>query len=214
MAGLSVGRDGVSVARLEDATLGAGDAALILGPSGSGKSTALFTLAGLLAPIDGVVRLNGEAFSTLPAHRRAAMRGHMIGVVFQDMHLLSGLGVLDNLMLAPFAVGLRQDRTTALNRLQALGLQHLAKRPAERLSRGEAQRVAVARAMLMSPSLILADEPTASLDDANALQVADILLNAARETGAALIVATHDQRLKSRIPRRLALHASRPELAA
>lgn len=154
--GLTVGRGRTPVARLEDAALGAGDAALILGPSGSGKTTALFTLAGLLPPIDGMVRLDGEAFSGLPAHRRAIVRGCRMGVVFQDMHLLSGLSVLDNLLLAPFAAGLPQDRAAAFERLRAVGLEHLADRQAERLSRGEAQRVAVARVMLMTPRLLLA----------------------------------------------------------
>jgi len=212
--GLTVGRGRTPVGSLEDAALGAGDAALILGPSGSGKTTALFTLAGLLPPIDGMVRLDGEAFSGLPAHRRATVRGRRMGVVFQDMHLLSGLSVLDNLLLAPFAAGLPQDRAAAFERLRAVGLEHLADRQAERLSRGEAQRVAVARAMLMTPRLLLADEPTASLDDANAHQVVDLLLEASRSTGATLVIATHDQRLTCRIPGRLALHPCRIEAAA
>lgn len=211
---LAVGRKGVAVARIEDRTLAAGGAVLILGPSGSGKSTALFTLAGLLAPVEGSVHLDSGPFSDLPAPRRAALRGRKIGVVFQDMHLLSGLSVLDNLLLAPFAANAPQDRGTALGLLDAVGLADLAHRPAQRLSRGEAQRVAIARAMLLSPSVILADEPAASLDDENALRIADLLLDAARRTDAALVIATHDHRLKARIPGRLALTSVGTEVAA
>lgn len=202
---LLVGRAGQAIATLDDVVLNGGEAALILGPSGSGKSTALFTLAGLLSPVGGLVRLDGETISGLSPHARTRLRGRRIGMVFQDMHLLSGLSVLDNLLLAPFACGAPQDAGAARRKLADLGLEPLAGRRAETLSRGEAQRVAVARAMLMTPRLILADEPTASLDDDNAAQVAGLLLDAAARTGAVLVVATHDQRLKSQIPGRLTL---------
>lgn len=211
---LIVGRDGRGVAALESRTLHGGEAALILGPSGSGKSTALFTLAGLLSPVAGSVRLDGQPFSDLSPARRAKVRGNRIGIVFQDMHLLSGLTVLDNLLLAPFASGQAQDVAAARLRLQSVGLGDLSSRPAERLSRGEAQRVAVARAMMLSPDLILADEPTASLDDDAALRITDLLLDAARDAGAALVIATHDQRLKDRIRGRLSLYAAATEAVA
>lgn len=211
---LAVGRDGRTIAVLEDTVLGEGEAALLLGPSGSGKSTALFTLAGLLAPVGGAVRLDGEAVGDPASSAGSRLRGRRIGMVFQDMHLLSGLSVLDNLLLAPFAVGVRPDRRAALRRLAELGLGPLALRRAETLSRGEAQRAAIARAMLLEPRLILADEPTASLDDANAARVASVLLDAARTTGAALVVATHDQRLKALIPGRLTLRPTHREAVA
>jgi putative ABC transport system ATP-binding protein len=211
---LAVARARRAVATLDDFTLRGGEAALILGRSGSGKSTALFTLAGLAEPAAGEVFLEERAFSALPAAERGRTRGRLIGFVFQDMHLLAGLTVLENLLLAPFAAGLAQDRKSAEVLLDRLGLAPVAGRPAETLSRGEAQRAAVARAMLIDPRVILADEPTASLDDEAAGQVARLLLEAAAASGAALVIATHDQRLKTLIPGRIALHPVPVEAAA
>lgn len=200
---LVVGHGRKPVASLDNFEALSGEALLLLGPSGSGKSTLLFTLAGLLAPLSGEVLLDGEPFSRLPAGPRDRVRGRKIGMVFQDVHLLAGLSVIDNVLLAPFAIGARQDRARALALIGELGLASARDRKAETLSRGEAQRIAIARAMLMHPAVILADEPTASLDDRNATIVAELLLKAAAESQAALIVATHDQRLKSIISRRI-----------
>ena len=186
----------------------------MLGPSGSGKTTALFTLAGLLPPVAGEVRLAGESLWSLPAARRRALRSSRIAVVFQDMHLLGGLSVMDNLLLAPFAAGARQDRGAAIRSLERLGLDALADRKADALSRGEAQRVAVARAVLMEPRLILADEPTASLDDDNAERVGRLLVDAAAAVGAVLVIATHDRRLMTLAPGRIPLRAPGAEVAA
>jgi putative ABC transport system ATP-binding protein len=191
--GLVVGRRECAVARVPDFVLGAGESALLLGRSGAGKSTALFTLAGLLAPLSGSVTFGGAS------DRQGARTRPMVGLVFQDVHLLSGLSVLENILLAPFVRGLPQDAGEARRALAAVGLASLAGRRAETLSRGEAQRVAIARALFIRPALILADEPTASLDDDNAEAVANLLEEAARRTGAALVIATHDQRLRRRI---------------
>lgn len=193
LEGLVVGRRGHAVARIPDIVLGAGEGALLLGRSGAGKSTALFTLAGLLAPISGSLTVSCQPSDT------GAETQPAVGLVFQDVHLLSGLSVLDNILLAPFVKGLRQDAGEARRALAAVGLASLAGRRAETLSRGEAQRVAIARALFIRPALILADEPTASLDDDNAEAVADLLQDAARRTGAAFVIATHDQRLRRRI---------------
>lgn len=198
---LVVGRGRRGVARLEDAELGEGEVRLILGPSGCGKTTALFTLAGLLPPVRGEARLENVRIAPDTPARRS------IGVVFQDVHLMSGLTVLQNVLLAPFAQGRRQETARAEALLDRLGLGGKAGAQADRLSRGEAQRTAVARALLLEPRLVLADEPTSSLDDRNALAVADLLQEAARTVGAGLIVATHDLRLASRFPARLALTA-------
>jgi len=195
---LTVGRAGRAVASVPDVDLSAGQGALLLGPSGSGKSTALFTLAGFLPTLSGSATLKGRPL-------RPGMAEH-VGMVFQDVHLLTGLSVLDNVLLAAFARGSRQDADAAKLGLSQLGLTELSERKAETLSRGEAQRVAIARTLLMRPSLILADEPSASLDDDNTDRVADLLLDVADRTGAALLIATHDHRLKRRIPTQLDLH--------
>ena len=200
VAELVAGYGGVAVARLPALEVEAGGAALLLGPSGSGKTTLLLALAGLAAVFGGRVLVDGVETSALAPRARRALRARAIGFVFQDLHLIAGLSTLENVLLAPYAAGLPQDRARALQLLHALGLADHAHRPAETLSRGQAQRAAIARAMLLRPRLILADEPTASLDDAACELVADLLLRAAAETGAALVIATHDQRLRAHVP--------------
>ena len=195
--GLAAGYAGRPVARLDALRLGPGEGGLLVGPSGCGKTTLLLAIAGLTDILGGSVRIGDVDLAALPAAPRDAFRGRAIGLVFQDLHLIAGLTVLDNVLLAPFAAGLPQDRGRAVSLLGDLGLAGHARRRAETLSRGEAQRVAIARAMLLEPRLILADEPTASLDDENCARVAGLLAHAARETGAALLIATHDSRLKT-----------------
>jgi len=195
------------VATVDDLSLFAGEAVLLLGPSGSGKSTVLMTLAGLIAPLSGAVALEGRPFDTLSARERDRRRGLRMGLVFQDVHGMPGLSVIDNVLLGAFAVGAVQNRSEAKVLLDRVGLSTLENRRFETLSRGEAQRVAIARALLLRPAVILADEPTASLDDANTDRIADLFVATARETGAALIVATHDHRLKRHIDRVMDLGA-------
>lgn len=200
---LRVGRAGQPIALLADAEVPARQPALLLGPSGSGKSTALFTLAGLLAPLGGEAWLDDTPLTA--ARPRPDPR---VAIMFQDMHLMSGLSARDNVRLGAFARSIKADEVAVEGLLGDLGLTAMADRPAETLSRGEAQRLALARALLLKPRLLLADEPTASLDDANAAAVADLLAATARTTDAALIVATHDRRLIDRFPRHLELVAA------
>jgi len=202
---LLIGYGALPIAKVEDIALAPGQATLALGPSGSGKSTLLFTLAGLARPLGGSIELGGAPFSAVSARERDRIRRRRIGLIFQDVHLLSGLSVLQNVLLAPLAVGVQQDRQRAAMLLQKVGLGGILDSKAERLSRGQAQRVAVARAMMLRPAVILADEPTASLDDDSAAATVDLLLEAAGETDAALVIATHDARLKDRIAGRIRL---------
>ncbi|MDF0490336.1 ATP-binding cassette domain-containing protein [Sphingomonas sp. H39-1-10] len=188
-----------SLAKLGHLQVKGGEAALLTGPSGSGKTTLLLAIAGLADVIKGHVQVSGRDMATLQARERDRHRGRHIGIIFQDLHLVPGLSALDNLLLAPFASGQRQDRVRATALLESLGLADRIHARAETLSRGEAQRTAIARAMLIGPSLILADEPTASLDDESCEAVLTLLLNATRESGAALVIATHDARVKVRI---------------
>jgi ABC-type lipoprotein export system ATPase subunit len=204
----AAGRGAIPAARLSGLTVASGQAALLLGPSGAGKTTLLLAMAGLARVFTGEARIDGVVVADLAPAAQDRFRGRNIGFIFQDIHLIPGLSLLDNLLLSPFAAGVAQDRKRALSLLDALGLGDKASRPAERLSRGEAQRAAIARAMLMSPKLILADEPTASLDDETCESVASLLLSAATETGAALLIATHDQRLRNRIPAQAVVEAA------
>ena len=197
---LEAGYGGLALARLPSLQVRAGEAALLLGPSGSGKTTLLLAVAGLADVLAGTIRIDGAEPAKLAPRLRDRYRGRSIGLVFQDLHLIPGLSTLDNVLLAPFAAGIPQDRARALALLDELGLADRAHRPAETLSRGQAQRAAIARAMLLRPKLILADEPTASLDDEACGRAADLLIRAAAETGAALVIATHDGRLRARIP--------------
>ena len=185
--------------RLDTLTVAPGEAAVLAGPSGSGKTTLLLAIAGLATLISGGVSLNDVDLGTLSGRERDRHRGRHIGLVFQDLHLFPGIDALGNVLLAPFASGAVQDKTRARELLAKLGLTSRISARAETLSRGEAQRVAIARAILIRPGLILADEPTASLDDAACDVVIDLLQDAAAEAGAALVIATHDSRVRARI---------------
>lgn len=132
------------------------------------------------------------------AGARDRFRGQHIGFVFQDIHLVSGLSVIDNVLLAAFVTNAVQDRDRAEQLLASVGLADRMTQPAETLSRGQAQRVAIARALLLRPQLIIADEPTASLDDDACSAVASLLSSITAESGAALLIATHDRRLRER----------------
>ena len=196
---LTAGYAGKAITRIENLHIRAGEAALLAGRSGSGKTTALLAIAGLAQRIEGEISVDDTLVSSLSPRARDRHRGQHIGLVFQDLHLAYGLTALENMLLAPFSAGHKRDVVRATDLLKGLGLEARIRARAETLSRGEAQRVAIARAMLIEPSLILADEPTASLDDEACEKVLDLLLGATRETGAALLIATHDSRVKSRI---------------
>ena len=178
---------------------------LILGPSGSGKTTLLHILAGILRPSSGSASVAGQE---LPALRPAALdrfRGRNIGLVLQRLHLIPSLTVMGNLLLAQYLAGLPQDRARAEETLAALDLRDKGEAHPHELSFGQAQRVAVARAMVNRPRLLLADEPTSNLDDARCLQALDLLQAQARACDATLVIATHDQRIRARIPNQFEL---------
>ncbi len=172
----------------------------LVGRSGSGKTTLLNILCGVLVPSSGRVTLGGDDLFSLSEPARDALRARSIGCVFQTLNLLDGLSALENLTLAQRFAGISasQARRRAFELLELLGLQDRAGALPFELSVGEQQRVAIARAVSKAPGLVLADEPTASLDDDNAGAAIDLLLEAcARST---LVVATHDARLIRRFP--------------
>lgn len=198
--GLVAGYRGRPLSKVSSLSVASGAAALLGGASGAGKTTLLLAIAGLADQLGGTISIDGEDVGRLSPRARDRHRGEHIGIIFQDLHLVPGLSAIDNMLLAPFATGARRDRVRARALLDRLGVAHRATARAETLSRGEAQRLAIARAMLMEPRLILADEPTASLDDESCAAVLDLLIEATRESGAALVVATHDARVRARVP--------------
>jgi putative ABC transport system ATP-binding protein len=174
------------------------ESCLILGKSGSGKTTFLNLLAGLLIPDTGQIQLAGTNLTQLKGQALDLFRGKEIGIVFQKAHLLAALTVKENLQLAHFFSKKKGQNLDSL--LAELGLASKADSSVLTLSEGEAQRVSIARALANEPKLILADEPTASLDDENAQNVIHLLQSQASKIGAVLIIVTHDHRVKSQIP--------------
>jgi putative ABC transport system ATP-binding protein len=178
---------------------------LVLGPSGSGKTTLLQLVAGFALPTAGRVRVLGRDLRAMRESERDTFRGRHIGFVFQTLHLVRALSVLDNLRLAAFLAGREQRNEELVALLDSVGLASRAGARPWALSQGEAQRVAIARALVNRPRLVLADEPTSALDDRNAQTVIDLLLARTAEAGAALVVATHDARILPRFEHRLIL---------
>ncbi len=176
------------------------------GASGSGKSTLLALLAGLLAVQSGRVIAGGVELNLLGARQRDAWRGATLGFVPQRLHLSESLSVADNLALPYVAAGLAVDRQRIGVVLGRLGLADLVRRRPAALSVGQAQRVALARALLRAPKLILADEPTANLDDDSAQAALALLGDVAAAEQATLVIATHDRRLAELWPQSLHLH--------
>jgi len=182
-----------------------GEACVVLGPSGSGKSTLLALIAGLLTPTAGTVTVAGREIAALAPAERDPFRARHVGLVLQTLHLIGVLSVDENLRVARELAGLPADVGTLDATLAALGIGALAGRRAAGLSVGEAQRVAIARALVNRPRLILADEPTAALDDESCEKAVRLLRDQAAACGATLVVATHDQRVKPHFARALAL---------
>ena len=179
-----------------------GERWLLAGASGSGKSTLLNILAGLLRPSAGSVVVGGQDLGRLPEAALDRWRGRNVGYVPQRLHLIASLDVLDNLLLARFLAGLSVDRGAAAKLLASLGVDSVASRTPDRLSQGQAQRVAVARAVINRPALLLADEPTAALDDSSAQATIKLLSEQADAVDATLVVASHDGRIRSAFARR------------
>lgn len=183
--------------------------AAIVGASGSGKSTLLSMLAGLDTPTQGTVRLQGQDIFALDEDARAALRGQKMGFVFQSFQLLPNLTALENVMLPLELAGVRNARQQASEMLQRVGLgQRLGHYP-KLLSGGEQQRVALARAFVVQPAVLLADEPTGSLDFATGAAVMALMLSLNRELGTTLVLVTHDREIAAQCERTLTIEAGR-----
>lgn len=197
-------RDGSTVS-LPSWQAGNGEHWAVIGPSGSGKSTFLHILAGLLRPASGRVVVGDQELHTMGERTLDRFRGRHIGLVFQALHLVAALTVTDNLRLARYFADLPRDDARIRAVLERLDISGLASQYPHRLSQGQAQRVAIARALVNEPLAILADEPTSALDDRNCQQVMALLAEQARESGANLIVATHDGRVREHMEHTLEL---------
>lgn len=191
--------------------LGAGEELCVRGPSGSGKSTLLHCLAGLVQPDAGVVELSGQSLFALSEAARDRLRARTIGLVFQEARLLPGLSVVENVLLPLEFAGVprREARRRAAELCERLGLGDRQRSFPATLSLGEAQRVGLARALVASPSLLLADEPTASLDREAASTALVALREAVSELRAALVIVTHDESIAARFERSLTLDGRR-----
>jgi len=174
-----------------DFSLAMGEHLALRGESGSGKTTFLNLISGILAPDSGSIRVAGSDMAALGEHRRDQLRGSSIGYIFQTFNLLQGYSCLENVMLG-MTFGTRADRGQALALLGRVGLSHRLNHFPRQLSSGQQQRVAVARALAKRPKLVLADEPTGNLDRKNAREALELVRETCLETGAALLLVSHD----------------------
>jgi putative ABC transport system ATP-binding protein len=192
-------------------TVEAGERVAMMGPSGSGKSTLLHCLAGVLRPDAGTVVFDGVDVSSLSESRRSRLRLERMGVVFQFGDLVPELSLAENVMLPAQLLGMpsAEARSRALSLLDELGVAEVADRRAGTVSGGQAQRAAVARAIVHEPPVIFADEPTGSLDTVNAELVLDALVELAGRAGAALLVVTHDHQVAAHLDRLVTMRDGR-----
>lgn len=169
---------------------------LILGNSGVGKSTLLHLLAGLMQPTSGSIIIDDQDITELSGAAMDRFRGDNIGIIFQKNHFVEALSVIENLTLAQYLAGANQDKSACQNLLDRLNIGRKAHQNIKTLSQGEMQRVAIARALVNGPQVIFADEPTSALDDENCQSVIELLQEQAAIAEAALVIVTHDNRLK------------------
>ncbi|MDP1527191.1 MAG: ATP-binding cassette domain-containing protein [Rhodocyclaceae bacterium] len=188
-------------------SVNAGDALAIVGASGSGKSTLLGLLAGLDLPTAGKVELAGQNLNDLNEDERAALRGRVLGFVFQSFHLLPALTARENAMLPMELLGQADARPIAEAMLARVGLTDRLDHYPKHLSGGEQQRVALARAFAVKPKLLMADEPTGNLDAATGQQIIDLMFEMNAEQQTTLILVTHDESLARRCQRQIRLEA-------
>jgi putative ABC transport system ATP-binding protein len=195
-----------------DFQLEAHESAAIVGASGSGKSTLLSIIAGLDTPSTGTVRLAGTDLFAIGEDERAAVRAARVGFVFQSFQLLGNLNALENVMLPLELQGRADARALATEMLKRVGLGARLTHYPKVLSGGEQQRVALARAFVVRPSVLLADEPTGSLDFATGERVMELMFELNREVGTTLVLVTHDRGIAARCDRQLRIEAGRLDL--
>ena len=199
----------LSILRDIDFTLRKGETAAIVGASGSGKSTLLSIIAGLDTPTQGTVSIDGQDLFARSEDERAALRAAQVGFVFQSFQLLGNLTALENVMLPLELAGRRDARVAATAMLERVGLGERLGHYPKLLSGGEQQRVALARAFVVKPAVLLADEPTGSLDYATGEKVMALMFELNQELGTTLVMVTHDRAIADRCERRITIEAGR-----
>ncbi len=199
-----------------DFALNTRETAAIVGASGSGKSTLLSIIAGLDTPTGGTVRVAGQDIFALDEDARAALRARQVGFVFQSFQLLGNLTALENVMLPLELDGRKDARSAATEMLSRVGLSQRLNSYPKVLSGGEQQRVALARAFVVKPAVLLADEPTGSLDFATGEKIMELMFDLNREQGTTLVLVTHDRSIAARCDRRILIEAGKvvPEAVA
>ncbi|MFZ9981700.1 MAG: ABC transporter ATP-binding protein [Cyclobacteriaceae bacterium] len=197
---LVFGWPGSAAMSFPDFQVSAGQSMLLLGGSGSGKTTLLHLIGGLLRPLSGTVFVHGTEIPNLSGSEIDAWRGKHIGFIFQKHFLLPSLTVKQNLQIPGWLSGSAVSSEEVSFMLDNLGLSEKGESFPDQLSYGQQQRIAIGRALINKPDLILADEPTSALDDKNCMRVIDLLKNLCSRNGTGFLVATHDQRLKEVIP--------------
>nr|WP_317200686.1 ABC transporter ATP-binding protein [uncultured Psychrobacter sp.] len=202
---VQVGEQSLAIIKDVSIHVDAGEFVVIMGKSGSGKSTLLGLLAALDYPDGGSVKLGEQTLSSLDEDKLAAIRQRDMGFVFQSFHLLPTLTVAENIAF-PLDIARRPDNVRVDELIDAVGLGHRRDSLPNQLSGGEQQRTAVARALVSRPKIVFADEPTGNLDEQNADQVMQLLLDLRQQTGSALVVVTHDPALAEMADRVITMH--------
>ncbi|MFM2392681.1 MAG: hypothetical protein RLZZ546_663 [Bacteroidota bacterium] len=178
---------------------------LLIGRSGVGKTTLLHLLGGLMKPSSGEIKINEQDIAQMSERKLDKFRGENIGIVFQQNHFVDSLNVLENILLAQTIIGKVPDKKRAIELMDRLKIKEKQNKKTHTLSQGERQRVAIARATINSPKLILADEPTSAIDDQNCIEVFKLFEEQAKNENAALVIVTHDNRLKALIHNQIIL---------
>ena len=197
--------DGMTKFSFPDIQLEKGESLLVLGDSGVGKTTFIQILAGLLKSKSGKIKLENTNYNELSSKEMDQFRGKYIGMIFQKPHFVRNLNILDNLLLSLYLSEKKQNKRRVIELLEEIGLGNKLESMPNELSQGEQQRAAIALAVIKKPDLILADEPTSSLDDTNCQKIITLLKEQAAKTKSKLIIITHDNRIKNQFNKSITL---------
>ncbi len=195
----------MEILRVDDFSVSRGEMCAVFGPSGSGKTTLFNMIAGLLSPSSGQMEIAGHNLAVMSEYERDRFRGRNIGFVFQSFNLLHGLSALENVLIGMTLSGAGAERERAVWLLTEVGLSNRLDHLPDQLSIGEQQRVAIARALAHRPLLLLADEPTGSLDPVRAAEVMELIISLAGKEGCTLLAISHDLELIERFPSKVSI---------